>query len=131
MCTREPRLVLVSLLIGWKSGVITFNQSLREVIIDQSNSLITFDTQLKTALFDSVYTVVNKRDTGLLSCEYTGILPHTTYLLQTEFGVRTVSYSVTPLTPPFLTRGQGYVAFLFVNVFKNSFILFLNLHFIF
>ena len=51
MCTREPRLVLVSLLIGWKSGARTFNQSsLSEVIITQSNSLITFDTQLKTAL---------------------------------------------------------------------------------
>ena len=47
---RQPRLVLVSLLIGWKSGARTLNQSLSEVIINQSNYLITFDTQLKTAL---------------------------------------------------------------------------------
>ena len=45
MCKREPRLVLVSLLIGCKSGARTLNQSLSEVIINQSNSLITFDTQ--------------------------------------------------------------------------------------
>ena len=50
MCTREPRLVLVSLLIGWKNGARTLNQSLSELIINQSNYLITFDTQLKTAL---------------------------------------------------------------------------------
>ena len=50
MCTREPRLVLVSLLIGWKSGARTLNQSLSEVMQNQSNSLITFDTQLKTTL---------------------------------------------------------------------------------
>ena len=50
MCTCEPRLVLVSLLIGWKNGAKTLNQSLNEVIINQSNSLITFDTQLKTDL---------------------------------------------------------------------------------
>ena len=54
MRTRQPRLVLVlevSLLIGWKSGARTWNQSLIEVMQNQSNSLITFDTQLKTALF--------------------------------------------------------------------------------
>ena len=50
MCTREPRLVLVSLLIGWKSGARTLNQSLSGVMQNQSNSLITLDTQLKTAL---------------------------------------------------------------------------------
>ena len=50
MCTREPRLVLVSLLIGWKNGARTLNQSLSEVIINQTNSLITFDTQLKNTL---------------------------------------------------------------------------------
>ena len=49
MCTREPRLVLVSLLIGWKRGERTLNQSLSEVMQNQSNSLITFDTQLKAA----------------------------------------------------------------------------------
>ena len=48
MCTREPRLVLVSLLIGWKNGARTLNQSLSEVIINQSSYLITFDNQLKT-----------------------------------------------------------------------------------
>ena len=42
MCTREPRLVLVSLLIGWKNGARTLNQSLCEVIINQSNLLIYF-----------------------------------------------------------------------------------------
>ena len=31
MCTREPRLVLVSLLIGWKNDTRTLNQSLSEV----------------------------------------------------------------------------------------------------
>ena len=31
MCTRKPRLVLLSLLIGWKNGARTLNQSLREV----------------------------------------------------------------------------------------------------
>ena len=50
MYTREPRLVLISLLIGWKSGAKTLIQSLSEVMQNQSNSLITFDTQLKTAL---------------------------------------------------------------------------------
>ena len=50
MCTREPRLVLVSLLIGWKRGARILKQSLSEVMQNQSNSLITFDTQLKTAL---------------------------------------------------------------------------------
>ena len=50
MCTCKPRLVLVSLLIGWKSGVGTLNQSVNEVMQNQSNWLITFDTQLKTAL---------------------------------------------------------------------------------
>ena len=49
----EPQLVLVSLVIGRKSGVrtpITENQSLSEVMQNQRYSLITFDTQLKTAL---------------------------------------------------------------------------------
>ena len=50
MCTREPRLDLVSLLIGWRSGARTLNESPSEVMQSQSNSLITFDTQLKTAL---------------------------------------------------------------------------------
>ena len=50
MWTREPRLVLVSLLIGRKKGARTLNQSLSEVMKNQSNSLITFHTQLKTAL---------------------------------------------------------------------------------
>ena len=31
MCTNKPRLVLLSLLIGWKDGAKTFNQSLSEV----------------------------------------------------------------------------------------------------
>ena len=51
MCTHEPRLILVSLLIGWKNGARTLNQSLSEVMQNQSNSLITFVTQLKIALF--------------------------------------------------------------------------------
>ena len=50
MCTRKPRLVLVSLMIGWKNGARTLIQSLSEVMQNKSNSLITFDTQLKTAL---------------------------------------------------------------------------------
>ena len=50
MCTREPRLVLVSLLIGGKSGARTLDQSPSEVMQNQSNSLITFDTQLKITL---------------------------------------------------------------------------------
>ena len=50
MCTREPRLVLVSLLIGRESGARTLNQSLSEEMQNQSNSQITFKTQLKTAL---------------------------------------------------------------------------------
>ena len=54
MCTREPQLVLVSLLISWKCGAKTLNQSLSEVMQNESNSLITFDTQLKTALLHSV-----------------------------------------------------------------------------
>ena len=40
----------VSRLIGGQNGARTLNQSLIEVMQDQSNSLITFDTQLKTAL---------------------------------------------------------------------------------
>ena len=48
MC--ELRLVLVPLLIGWKSGARTLNQSLSEVMQNQSNYIITFDTQLKTTL---------------------------------------------------------------------------------
>ena len=50
MCTREPRLVLVSLLIGRESGARTLNQSLSEEMQNQRNSQITFDTQLKTTL---------------------------------------------------------------------------------
>ena len=50
MCTREPWLVLFSLLIGWKSGARNFNQSPSEVMQNQSNSLINFGTQLKTDL---------------------------------------------------------------------------------
>ena len=53
MCTREPQLDLVSLLIGWKSDARTLNQSLSELIINKSNLLITFDTQLKTTLLHS------------------------------------------------------------------------------
>ena len=33
MCTREPRLVLVSLLIGWKSGARTLNQSICSAVV--------------------------------------------------------------------------------------------------
>ena len=51
MCTHKQRLVLVSLLIGWKNGARTSNQSVSGVMQNQSNLLITFDTQLKTALF--------------------------------------------------------------------------------
>ena len=58
MCTPEPRLVLVSLLIDWKNGARTLNQSLSEVIINQSNYLITFDTQLKTALIIIIIIIV-------------------------------------------------------------------------
>ena len=52
MCKREPRLVLVLLLIGSKIDARTLSQSLSEVMQkqNQSNSLITFDTQLETAL---------------------------------------------------------------------------------
>ena len=50
MCTREPRLDLVSLPIGWRNGARILNVSPSEVMHSQSNSLITFDTQLKTAL---------------------------------------------------------------------------------
>ena len=35
MCTHEPQLVLVALLIGWKSGAQTLNQSLSEVMQNQ------------------------------------------------------------------------------------------------
>ena len=54
MCSQEPRLVLVSLLIGWKSVATTLNQSRCGVMQNQSNLLITFDTQLKTALVTSI-----------------------------------------------------------------------------
>ena len=52
MCKREPRLVLVLLLIGSKIDARTLSQSLSEVMQkqNQSNLLITFDTQLETAL---------------------------------------------------------------------------------
>ena len=43
MCTRQPRLVLVSLVIGWKNGTRTLKQSLSEVMQNQNNLLITFD----------------------------------------------------------------------------------------
>ena len=51
-------MVLVSLLIGLKNGARTLNQSLSEVIMNQSNYLITFDTQLKTALMMRVKILV-------------------------------------------------------------------------
>ena len=54
MCARKPRLVRVSLLVGWRNGARTSNQSLSEVMQTQSYSLITFDTQLKTALMDNL-----------------------------------------------------------------------------
>ena len=42
---------------GWlKNGAKTVNQSLSEVIINQRNYLITFDTQLKIALFNEIGT---------------------------------------------------------------------------
>ena len=50
MCTREPRLVWVSLLIDRESGARTLNKSLSEEMQNQSNSQITFKTQLKTTL---------------------------------------------------------------------------------
>ena len=52
----QPRATsgLVSLLIGWKNGARPLNQSLSEVMQNQSNSLITFDTHLKTALWEVV-----------------------------------------------------------------------------
>ena len=50
MCTRRARLVLVSLLIGSQNDAKTFDQSLSEVMQNQCNSLITFDTQFKPAL---------------------------------------------------------------------------------
>ena len=58
MC--EPQLVFVSLVIGWKSGVTTLNQSLSQVMQNQSNLLITFNTQLKIPSLLTIMT--NKRD---------------------------------------------------------------------
>ena len=46
----KSRLVLVLLLIGWKSGAILFSQSQNVAVQNQSNREITFDTQLNTAL---------------------------------------------------------------------------------
>ena len=47
----KSRLVLVLLLIGWKSGANFANQSQSQVHQNQlSNYQITFDTQLKSAL---------------------------------------------------------------------------------
>ena len=37
-------------LVGWKNGTRTLNQSLSEVMQNQSNLLITLDTQFKTPL---------------------------------------------------------------------------------
>ena len=54
MCTRKPGLVLVSLLIGRKNDVRTLNQPLNEAMQNQSNSLITFDTKLKSALIGKI-----------------------------------------------------------------------------
>ena len=54
-CEREQvatDLVWVLLLIGRESGARFFNQSQSEVKQNQSKTRITFDTQLKTALFN-------------------------------------------------------------------------------
>ena len=47
-------LVWVLLLIGRESGARCFNQSQSEVKQNQSKTRITFDTQLKTALFEVI-----------------------------------------------------------------------------
>ena len=46
----KSQLVLVLLLIGRESGVRFFSQSQTVAMQNQSNCVITFDTQLKTAL---------------------------------------------------------------------------------
>ena len=46
----EAGLVLVLLLIGWQSGASFANQSQSTVKQNQRERVITFDTQLKTAL---------------------------------------------------------------------------------
>ena len=46
-------MVLVSLLIGWKNGARTLNQSLSEVMQNQSNLLITFGHSIENRFFDS------------------------------------------------------------------------------
>ena len=45
-----------------KNGARTLNQSLSEVMQNQSNSLITFDTQLKTALSKVIVTHLHLRN---------------------------------------------------------------------
>ena len=83
MRTREPWLVLVSLLIGWKSGARTLNQSLSEVIINQSNSLISFDTQLKTTLNQSNYLITFDTQLKTTLCTYLDNLSNNLSLVDT------------------------------------------------
>ena len=66
MCSGKPRLVLVSLLIGWNNGARTLNQSLSEVMQNQSNSLTTFDTQWKTALYVKCFQTTSARWCSML-----------------------------------------------------------------
>ena len=51
-------LVLVWIPIGWESGVSFVNQPQSVVMQNQSKHKITFDTQLKTALFNSNYQLI-------------------------------------------------------------------------
>ena len=60
----------------------TLNQSVSEVIINQSNSLITFDTQLKSALSHSS---VNFRNT--VNAHY-GLGLHTAYVTKSPGGLQ-------------------------------------------
>ena len=67
---RDPRLVLVPLLIDGKSCARTLNQSPGEVMQNQSNSLITFDTQLKTALSVTFTSAVSSGDWPLVGMPF-------------------------------------------------------------
>ena len=51
-------MVLVSLLIRWKNGARTLNQSLSEVMQNQSNSLITFVTQFDVLVVAVIIVIV-------------------------------------------------------------------------
>ena len=86
----KSRLVLVLLLIGRERSARFFSQSRAVAMQNQSNSVITYDTQLKTALYQPEHglfsdILVGLRDSTLNLFEYghqraKNLCPHYTFI---------------------------------------------------